>query len=78
MKQRIARRAAVVAMAAAFALGATAPVGSTQTSPYPPGNKAKLKKCIKKAKKKYAKSDKSDTDKEKRDKRIASCKAKFG
>ena len=73
MKQKIARRATVLALVAAFGVGAIAPVGSAQTTPtgYPPGTKGDLKKCKKAAKKKHPPGPA-------RQAAIAKCKRAFG
>jgi hypothetical protein len=73
---RIVRRLAGLTVAAVLSLGVASPVGLAQYQPTPtptpaPSNTA-LKKCIKKAKKKFK------NDKAKRKRAIKRCKKKFG
>jgi hypothetical protein len=73
--KKIVRRVAGLAVAATLSLGVASPVGFAQYAPSPTptpttGN-AKLKKCIKHAKKKYKR------DATKRKKAIKKCKKKF-
>ena len=78
-RKRIIRRVAGLAVATTLSLGVASSAGVAQTTgPYQPsptpttGNAAKLKKCKKKAKKKYK------NDAAKRKKAIKKCKKKFG
>ena len=68
--RRIVRRVAGLAIAATLSLGVASPVGLAQYQPG--GNPAALKKCKKKAKKKFK------HDAKKRNKAIKKCKKKFG
>jgi hypothetical protein len=76
---RIGRRVAKLVIAATLALGVASPVGFAQYQPSPtppapvaPTTNTALKKCIKKAKKKFK------NNKAKRKKAIKRCKRKFG
>jgi hypothetical protein len=73
---RIRRRVAGFVVTGALALGIAAPVGFAQYQPSPapvaPTTNTALKKCIKKAKKKFK------NDKAKKKRAIKRCRKKFG